>query len=123
MHKPYPFFDGSYQTGRGEDLQSLPKSHQLPLQLEVRDHPDAEMYAGGYGFDDLLGVMNGFGPDVGCMIVIGPEDDLYGFLAYVTGDAYDGMEMCMRVKILLPAKSFSRHQRKVPDAIKRKGDD
>ena len=123
MHKPYLFPDGPYKTGRGEDLQSLPKSHQLPFQLEIGDYLNAKMHAGGYGFDDLLGVMNGFGPDVGCMIMIGPEDDLYGILAYVAGDAYDRMKMRMRVKILLPAENFPGQQGYILDAIQCKGDD
>jgi len=54
MHEPYPFFDGSHQAG-GKELQSLPKSRQLALQFKAEDHPDAEMYTGGYGFEDLLG--------------------------------------------------------------------
>lgn len=123
MHKPYLFPDGSYKTGRGEDLQSLPKSHQFAFQLEIWDHLDAEMHTGGCGLDDLLGVMNGFGPDVGSMIVIGPEDDLYGRLAYISSDAYDGMKIRMWVKILLPAINFSRLQGYILDAIQRKGDD
>ena len=65
MHEPYPFFDGSHQAG-GKELQSLPKSRQLALQFKAEDHPDAEMYTGGYGFEDLLG--GEFGMSLDCRI-------------------------------------------------------
>ena len=106
MHEPYFFLDRSYQAGRGEDLQSLPKSHQFALKFEIGNYLDAEMYTGRRLLDDLLGVMNGFGPDVRSVIVIGPEYDFYRRLADVAGDAYDGMKMHMGIEVLLSAVSF-----------------
>jgi len=68
MYKPYFFLNAAYKTDRGEDLQSLPKAHQLTLQLEIWYNLDAEMRTRRYLFDDLLRVMDRLGTDIRRMV-------------------------------------------------------